>query len=70
MNKTVQKCVYLHFFIFNFGSFLQKTHKCKSSRSRQEPSNEYLPAKIGVDTTENEPFKVWGEIQSIIHSPP
>ena len=33
---------HFHYFIFNFGSFLQKTHKCKSSRSRQELSNEYL----------------------------
>ena len=31
---------------------------CKSCRSRQELSNEYLLAKIGVDTAENEPFKV------------
>ena len=32
---------------------------CKScSRSRQELSNEYLLAKIGVDTAENEPLKV------------
>ena len=39
-----------------FGSFLQKTHKCKSDRSRQEFSNEYLVSKIGFDTAENEPF--------------
>ena len=25
-------------------------------------SNEYLLAKIGVDTTENEPLEVWGKI--------
>ena len=31
---------------------------CKSCRSRQELSNEYLLAKIGVDTAENEPLKV------------
>ena len=31
----------------------------KSCRSRQELSNEYLLAKIGVDTAENEPLKVW-----------
>ena len=29
---------------------------CKSCRSRQELSNEYLLAKIGFDTAENEPF--------------
>ena len=28
------------------------------SRSRRELSNEYLLAKIGVDTAENEPLKV------------
>ena len=43
---------------------------CKSCRSRQELSNEYLLAKIGVDTAENEPLKVWRKIQFIIHSPP
>ena len=70
---AVQKYVnliHLHYFIFNFGSFLPKTHKCKSCKSRQELSNEYLLAKIGVDTAENEPLKVWSEIQFIIHSPP
>ena len=30
-------------------------------RSRRELSNAYLLAKIGVDTAENEPVKVWGE---------
>ena len=30
---------------------------CKSSRSRQELSNEYLLAKFGYDTAENEPLK-------------
>ena len=38
-------------------------------RSRRELSNEYLLAKIGVDTAENEPLEVWGKIQFIIHSP-
>jgi hypothetical protein len=31
---------------------------CTSCRFCQERSNEYLLAKIGVDTAENEPFKV------------
>ena len=43
---------------------------CKSCRSRQELSNEYLLAKIGVDTAENEPLEVWGKIQFIFHLPP
>ena len=30
----------------------------QSDRSRQELSNEYLVAKIGFDTAENEPLKV------------
>ena len=34
---------------------------CASCRSRQELSNEYLLAKIGVDTAENEPLGVLGE---------
>ena len=34
-------------------------------RSRRELSNEYLLAKIGVDTAENEPLEVWG--QNSIH---
>ena len=42
---------------------------CKSCRSRQELSNEYLLAKIGVDTSENEPLEVWGE-NSIQYSLP
>ena len=33
-------------------------------------SNEYLPAKIGVDTAENDPLEVWVKIQFIIHLPP
>jgi len=36
-------------------------------RSRRELSNEYLLAKIGVDTAENEPLEVWGKIFTIIH---
>ena len=32
--------------------------------------NEYLLAKIGVDTAENEPLQVWGMIQFNIHFTP
>ena len=39
-------------------------------RSRRELSNEYLLAKIGVDTAENEPLEVWGKIQFTIHFTP
>ena len=38
--------------------------------SRRELSNEYLLAKIGVDTAENEPLEVWGKVFNIIHSCP
>ena len=31
---------------------------------------EYLLAKIGLDTAENEPLEVWGKIQFIIHLTP
>ena len=43
---------------------------CKSCRSRKMLSNEYLVAKFGFDTEENEPLKVWGVIQFIIQSSP
>ena len=33
-------------------------------------SNEYLLAKIGVDTAENEPLEVWAKIQFTIHFTP
>ena len=36
-------------------------------RSRRELSNEYLLAKIGVDTAGNEPLEVCGKIFNIIH---
>ena len=39
-------------------------------RSRRELSNEYLLAKIGVDTAENEPLEVWVKIQFTIHFTP
>ena len=42
----------------------------QSSFRTDSYSNEYLLAKIGVDTAENEPLEVWGKIQFNIHSPP
>ena len=39
-------------------------------RSRRELSNEYLLAKIGVDTAEKEPLEVWAKIQFTIHFTP
>ena len=46
---------------------MQRSALC---RSRRELSNEYLLAKIGVDTAENELREVWGKIQFNTHSPP
>ena len=38
---------------------MQRSALC---RSRRELSNEYLLAKIGIDTAENEPLEVCGKI--------
>ena len=46
---------------------MQRSALC---RSRRELSNEYLLAKIGVDTAENEPLEVWAKIQFTIHFTP
>ena len=45
-------------FLLNFLE-LSGAKICTSCRSRQELSNEYLLAKFGVDTAENEPLLVW-----------
>ena len=37
---------------------LSGSKACKSCRSRQDLSNEYFLAKFGVDTAEDEPYKV------------
>ena len=37
---------------------LMSANACKSCRSRQELFNEYLLAKVGFDTAENEPFEI------------
>ena len=41
---------------------MQRSPSC---RSRRELSNEYLLAKIGVDTTENEPHKVCQQLAKL-----
>ena len=46
---------------------MQRSALC---RSRRELSNEYLLARIGVDTAENEPLEVWEKIQFTIHFTP
>ena len=51
-------------FLVKFWS-LSGAKVCESCRSRHELSNEYLLAKIGVDTAENEPPKVWRKIHFI-----
>ena len=42
-----------------------QNHVCKSCRSPQELSNEYLLAEIGVDTAENEHLKVGRKFNSM-----
>ena len=65
----------LFFFLFSYVShifFHPFSIDKDASRSRQALSNAYLDAKIGVDTEENGPFKVWGrqmEIESILFTP-
>ena len=49
-------------FFPHFSSMDSKTvQRSALCRSRRELSNEYLLAKIGVDTAENEPVEVWGK---------
>ena len=43
---------------FQYRIISPQRRTCKSCRSRQELSNEYLLAKFGFDTAENEPCKV------------
>ena len=50
--------------VFNLGSFLQKTQKCKSCRLRQELANEYLLANLGVDIAGNGSLKVCQKISN------
>ena len=50
------------FMVFQMDSKGAKVCKCKSCRSRQELSHEYLLAKLGVDTAENGPLKVCQKI--------
>ena len=40
------------------GSVARTVQRCALCRSRRELSNEYLLAKFGFDTAENEPSKV------------
>ena len=50
--------------------FFQSSPFSQSSFQIDPNSNEYLLAKIGVDTPENEPLEVWGKnsIQYSLHS--
>ena len=53
--KLAKKCEKIDENFLNYWG-LSGAKACKSCRSRQELSNEYLLAKFGVDTAENEPF--------------
>ena len=64
--SKLRKFEELNFHLFNFTRImttfllifldLSAAEVCTSCRSRQELSNEYLLAKFGVDTAENEPL--------------
>ena len=54
--RGAKECIHFHSFIFILGPFLPKD-TCKSDRSRQELSNEYLAAKFGFDTAEKQSSK-------------
>ena len=55
---------------FDSSALCRSRQERESCRSRQELSNEYLLAQIGVDTAENEPLKVGGDLFINVHSPP
>ena len=46
---------------------LRGAKDCKSCRPRKMLKNEYLVAKIGFDTAENEPSKVWRNFAKILN---
>ena len=56
LNFVIRNGAKWTFMVFQLDSKGAKV--CKSCRSRQEISNEYLLAKIGVDTADNEPLQV------------
>ena len=77
MNSTAKNSkIYLLVFIREkmltiFDWNFEIEERCKGAHCVEiANSKEYLLAKIGVDTAENEPLEVWGKIQSIIHLPP
>ena len=55
------QALFMLFKLESKGAKVCKTHKCKSCRFRQELSNGYLYflAKLGFDTAENGPLKIW-----------
>ena len=52
---------------FEFEERCKGVHCVDLGESFHSYSNEYLLAKIGVDTAENEPLEIWGKIFNIIH---
>ena len=53
--------------IFEIGAVQRNANLVDLEKMQQ---NEYLLAKIGVDTAENEPLQIWGVIQFNIHFGP
>ena len=68
-NSIIQSRKHVDDFWLKFWEWrtVQRSALC---RSRRELSNEYLLAKIGVDTAENEPLEVCGKLFNIIQSCP
>ena len=50
--------------MLHFGKIPKK--RLNLAKNQRELSNEYLLAKIGVETAENEPLEVWGKIFNVI----
>ena len=53
----------------DFSAEILRSERCKSRRSRQKLSHEYLLANIGFDKAENDPPKVWRRFYPFLHSP-
>ena len=62
--RTVQRSAFSSFQPFLFIEGFDSSALC---RSRRELSNEYLLAKIGVDTAENEPLEIWGKYSTLFN---
>ena len=68
--KKSEICEKLTMFNWTFKiRYLRSVQRCVLCRSRRELSQDYLLAKIGVDTAEDLPLQVWRRLNSFIHLP-